>query len=82
VTQFYSQQLIDEFIGSCTAEPKFKKYFSNATCNAPDGDEQRAHFIESIQYRLIIALIPKDDFLLALAKRFKASHLLRETMTF
>jgi len=74
-TLLYSQELIDEFI-EVAQRPKFKKYFSS-------GDLQellltmsaRANFIE-VSITVDVCRDPKDNFLLALAKDGKASHLL------
>jgi len=71
----YSQELIDEFI-SVAQRPKFKRYFSS-------GDLQdillkmsaRAHFIE-VTSTVEVCRDPKDNFLLALAKDGKTSHLM------
>src|SRR6188768_1213961 len=75
VTLLYSQQLIDEFI-EVAQRPKFKKYFSNADLQQLlMGMSKRAHFIE-VSSIVDICRDPKDNFLLALAKDSKASHLL------
>jgi len=71
----YSQQLIDEFI-EVAQRPKFKKYFTA-------GDLQdlllaiskHAQFIDISSF-VEICHDPKDNFLLALAKDGKASHLI------
>lgn len=71
----FSQVLIDEFI-SVAQRPKFKKYFS-----APDFEElllriaERSVFIDVIS-EVNICRDPKDNFLLALAKDGKATHLI------
>ena len=75
VILLYSQELIDEFI-QVAQRPKFKKYFT-----AKDlqllllSISQRAHFIE-VSSKVEASPDPKDNFLLALAKDSKASHLI------
>ena len=71
----YSQELIDEFI-EVAQRPRFKKYFSTddlqtllMTMSA------RAYFIE-ISSSIEVCRDPKDNFLLALAKDGKGTHLI------
>ena len=71
----YSQQLIDEFI-EVALRPKIKKYFSDEDLQALlISMSDRAVFID-ISSTVNICRDPKDNFLLALAKDGKASHLL------
>ena len=75
ITLLYSQELIDEFI-EVASRPKFKRYFSIG--NIQDVVLQistRAGFIEVLS-TVDICSDPKDNFLLALAKDGKATHLL------
>jgi uncharacterized protein len=75
ITLLYSQELIDEFI-EVASRPKFKRYFSVG--NIQDVVLQistRADFIEVLS-TVDICSDPKDNFLLALAKDGKATHLL------
>ena len=71
----YSQQLIDEFI-EIAQRPKFKKYFT-----AKDlqilllAISKRSQFID-VSGIVDVCRDPKDNFLLALAKDGKASHLI------
>jgi putative PIN family toxin of toxin-antitoxin system len=75
VTLLYSQELIDEFI-QVAQRPKFKKYFSTEDLQALLLSlSSRATFIE-VDSTVDVCLDPKDNFLLALAKDGKASHLL------
>src|SRR5260221_1714502 len=75
VILLYSQQLIDEFI-EVAQRPKFRKYFSNKDLQELLlAMSRRAHFIEVFSI-VEICRDPKDNFLLALAKDGKASHLL------
>lgn len=75
ITLIFSQELIDEFI-EVTQRPKFKKYFS-----LPDIEDllkrvrKKAVFI-SVTTTITTCRDPKDNFLLALAKDGKATHLL------
>lgn len=75
VILLYSQQLIDEFI-EVAQRSKFKKYFT-----PKDLQEllltmsRRAYFIDVFSI-VAICRDPKDNFLLALAKDGKASHLI------
>lgn len=71
----YSQQLIDEFI-EIAQRSKFKKYFT-----AKDlqilllAISKRSQFID-VSSIVEVCRDPKDNFLLALAKDGKASHLI------
>jgi len=74
-TLLYSQELIDEFI-TVARRPKFRKYFSPEDLqNLLLSMSRRSVFIEATTY-IDICRDPKDNFLLALAKDGKASHLL------
>jgi len=74
-TLLYNQQLIDEFI-EVAQRPKFKAYFSPEDLyELLLGVSQRAYFIE-VSSAVNICRDPKDNFLLALAKDGKATHLL------
>jgi putative PIN family toxin of toxin-antitoxin system len=71
----YSQELIDEFI-EVAQRPKFKRYFSNEdlqTLLLTMSD--RAIFIE-VSSTVNVCRDVKDNFLLALAKDGKATHLI------
>jgi len=75
VTLLYSQELIDEFI-EVAQRPKFKKYFTTEDLQALLLSlSSRATFIE-VDSTVDVCRDPKDNFLLALAKDGKASHLL------
>ena len=71
----YSQELIDEFI-EVAQRPRFKRY-----CNSEDlqalllAMSERATFID-VSSTVDVCRDAKDNFLLALAKDGKASHLL------
>ena len=71
----FSQTLIDEFIDVAN-RPKFKKYFSSADlAELLLRVTERALFIE-VTSTVDICRDPKDNFLLALAKDGKATHLI------
>ena len=71
----YSQDLIDEFI-EVAQRPKFKRYFSSDDLQTLLLTlTSRATFIE-ITSTIDICDDPKDNFLLALAKDGKATHLI------
>ena len=71
----YSQELIDEFI-EVALRPKFKKYFTAEDLQALlISISDRAIFIE-VSSSVSLCRDPKDNFLLALAKDGKATHLL------
>lgn len=71
----YSQELIDEFI-VVALRPKFKRYFSPPDLQALLlSMSDRAIFIE-VSSTVKVCRDEKDNFLLALAKDAKASHLL------
>jgi putative PIN family toxin of toxin-antitoxin system len=71
----YSQDLIDEFI-EVAQRPKFKRYFSSEDLQTLLLTlTSRATFIE-ITSTIDICDDPKDNFLLALAKDGKATHLI------
>lgn len=75
ITLLYSQQLIDEFI-EVAQRPKFKKYFTaNDLQVLLLAISRRAYFIDVLSI-FEICRDPKDNFLLALAKDGKASHLI------
>ncbi len=74
VTLLYSQDLIDEFI-EVAQRPKFKKYFTTEDLQALLlSMSSRATFIE-VASTVDTCSDSKDNFLLALAKDGKASHL-------
>ena len=80
-TLLYSQDLIDEFI-EVAQRPKFKKYFTTEDLQALLlSMSSRATFIE-VASTVDICSDPKDNFLLALAKDGKASHLSPVTKIF
>jgi uncharacterized protein len=75
IVLLYSQQLIDEFI-EVALRPKFKKYFSAEDLQALlISMSDKAIFIE-VSSTVNVCRDTKDNFLLALAKDGKASHLL------
>ncbi len=75
VTLLYSQDLIDEFI-EVAQRPKFKKYFTTEDLQALLlSMSSRATFIDVVSI-IDVSIDPMDNFLLALAKDGKASHLL------
>ena len=75
VTLLYSQDLIDEFI-EVAQRPKFKKYFNTEDLQALLlSMSSRATFIE-VASTVDTCSDSKDNFLLALAKDGKASHLI------
>jgi putative PIN family toxin of toxin-antitoxin system len=75
VVLLYSQELIEEFI-EVARRPKFKKYFDEESLQLLLAKMAvRAEFID-VESKIIICQDPKDNFLLALAKDGKATHLL------
>jgi putative PIN family toxin of toxin-antitoxin system len=75
VVLLYSQELIEEFI-EVARRPKFKKYFEEESLQMLLAKmAARAEFID-VESRINICRDPKDNFLLALAKDGKATHLL------
>jgi putative PIN family toxin of toxin-antitoxin system len=75
ITLLYSQELIDEFI-EVASRPKFKRYFNVGSIqDVVLQISTRADFIEVLS-SVDICSDPKDNFLLALAKDGKATHLL------
>ena len=75
MTLLYSQDLIDEFI-EVAQRPKFKRYFTIEDLQALLlSISSRATFIE-VSSTVDTCSDPKDNFLLALAKDGKASHLI------
>jgi len=75
IVLLYSQELIDEFI-EVASRPKFKKYFSAEDLQALlILMSDRAIFIE-VSSTVNVCRDMKDNFLLALAKDGKATHLL------
>jgi putative PIN family toxin of toxin-antitoxin system len=75
VMLLYSQELIDEFI-EVTQRPKFKRYFSSEDLQGLLlAISDRAVFIE-VSSTVNICRDVKDNFLLALAKDGKATHLI------
>ena len=74
-TLLYSQELIDEFI-DVAQRPKFRRYFSANDLQALLlAMSDRAIFID-ISSTVTVCRDEKDNFLLALAKDGKASHLI------
>jgi len=75
ITLLYSQELIDEFI-TVAQRPKLIKYFSKTDLQEILlGISRRAFFIDVIS-TVNVSRDPKDNFLLALAKDGKATHLI------
>lgn len=75
ITLLYSQELVDEFI-SVARRPKFVKYFLKTDLQEILlGISRRAFFIDVIS-TVNVCRDPKDNFLLALAKDGKATHLI------
>ena len=75
VVLLYSQELIDEFI-TVAKRPNFTKYFSTDDLQRLLlSISRRAIFIE-VTSLIDICRDPKDNFLLALSKDGKASHLI------
>ena len=75
VVLLYSQELIEEFI-EVARRPKFKKYFDEESLQLLLAKmAARAEFID-VESKINICQDPKDNFLLALAKDGKATHLL------
>jgi putative PIN family toxin of toxin-antitoxin system len=75
VILLYSQQLIDEFI-EVAQRPKFKKYFSTKDLQVLLlAISRRVQFIDVLSI-VEVCRDSKDNFLLALAKDGKASHLI------
>jgi uncharacterized protein len=71
----FSQTLLDEFI-EVAQRPKFKKYFSLTDLESILYQiKNKAEFI-TVTSNIIVCRDPKDDFLLALAKDGKATHLI------
>ena len=74
-TLLYSQELIDEFI-DVAQRPKFRRYFSADDLQALLlAMSDRAIFID-VSSTVTVCRDKKDNFLLALAKDGKASHLI------
>ena len=74
-TLLYSQELIDEFI-DVAQRPKFRRYFSADDLQALLlAMSDRAIFID-VSSTVTVCRDEKDNFLLALAKDGKASHLI------
>jgi putative PIN family toxin of toxin-antitoxin system len=75
VILLFSKELLEEFI-TVTQRPKFKKYFSQIDIqNLLSKINTKADFI-TIKSQVTLCRDPKDNFLLALAKDGKASHLI------
>jgi uncharacterized protein len=75
VLLLFSQELIDEFI-SVTRRSKFKKYFSPKDIETIlIAIKNRALFID-VTSKVLLCRDTKDNFLLALAKDGKASHII------
>jgi uncharacterized protein len=75
VILLYSQQLIDEFI-EVAQRPKFKKYFTSGDLQELLLAISRRAFFIDIFSTVTVCRDPKDNFLLALAKDGKATHLI------
>ena len=74
-TLLYSQKLIDEFT-EVAQRPKFRRYFSDSDLQALLlAMSDRAIFID-VSSTVNVCRDEKDNFLLALAKDGKASHLI------
>jgi uncharacterized protein len=75
ITLVFSQELLDEFI-TVSQRPKFRKYFSLSDLqDLILKVRERAVFIE-VQSVIAVCRDHKDNFLLALAKDSKATHLI------
>ena len=75
VVLLFSQELLEEFI-EVAKRPKFKKYFSHQDIiNLLLKINPKAAFIE-VRSKVSLCRDPKDNFLLALAKDGKATHLI------
>ena len=75
VKLLFSQELLEEFI-EVAKRPKFKKYFSQQDIKSLLSKiNTKAEFI-TIKSTVTICRDAKDNFLLALAKDGKASHLI------
>ncbi len=75
ITLLFSRELLEEFI-EVAKRPKFKKYFSFDDLHRLLLQiKSRAVFIEVV-HQISVCRDPKDDFLLALAKEGKATHLI------
>ncbi len=75
VKLLFSQELLEEFI-EVAKRPKFKKYFSQQDIkNLLSKINTKAEFI-TVKSTVTICRDAKDNFLLALAKDGKASHLI------
>ena len=71
----FSDELLAEFIDVCQ-RPKLKKYFSDSDLRVLlVAIRKYAEFIE-VKSTIKVCRDPKDNFLLALAKDGKASHLI------
>jgi putative PIN family toxin of toxin-antitoxin system len=75
VKLLFSQELLEEFL-EVAKRPKFKKYFSQQDIkNLLSKINTKAEFI-TVKSTVTICRDAKDNFLLALAKDGKASHLI------
>lgn len=75
INLLFSQELLEEFI-EVSGRPKFKKYFSKQDIKSLLARiHTKAEFITTKSV-ITICRDPKDNFLLALAKDGKASHLI------
>ncbi|HTF03827.1 MAG TPA: putative toxin-antitoxin system toxin component, PIN family [Bacteroidia bacterium] len=75
VVLLFSDELLAEFIDVCQ-RPKLKKYFSDSDLRVLlVAIRKYAEFIE-VKSTIKVCRDPKDNFLLALAKDGKASHLI------
>ncbi|MCH5597398.1 putative toxin-antitoxin system toxin component, PIN family [Niabella ginsengisoli] len=71
----FSQELINEFI-EVAKRPKFRKYFSLNDLDDLLIDMQTKAMFISVKSEITHCRDPKDNFLLALAKDGRATHLL------
>ncbi|MGB4770709.1 MAG: putative toxin-antitoxin system toxin component, PIN family [Chitinophagaceae bacterium] len=75
VTILLSKELLDEFL-EVSQRPKFRRYFTLTLIEKLlEGLYLRAEFVEVVS-SIELCVDPKDNFLLALAKDGKASHLI------
>jgi putative PIN family toxin of toxin-antitoxin system len=75
IVLLFSQELLEEFI-EVAKRPKFKKYLSHQDIiNLLAKINPKAEFV-AIRSQITLCRDPKDNFLLALAKDGKATHLI------
>jgi len=75
VTLLFDEVLLEEFI-EVAQRPKFKKYFSDSDLEKLYSQILKEGEIIKVSSVISICRDPKDDFLLALAKDGKATHLI------